>query len=78
MTLALEVDSIDTTIRTVVPTLTCERYFAFLVVGPCYRHRPVERGGGVFPGPTTLRGPAIAHKYFKTGSRWLLSGLTYA
>ena len=56
MTLALEVDSIDTTIRTVVPTLTCERYFAFLVVGPCYRHRPVERGGGSFSGPHDVEG----------------------
>ena len=36
------------------------------------------KGGNVFPGPATFRGPAIAQKYWKGCFRSLLSDLKYA
>jgi len=39
----------------------------------------LSRGGGkVFPGPATFGGPAVAQKYWKWCSRWLLSDIKYA
>ena len=44
-------------------------------------HRQARREGGrgeVSPGPVTFGGPAVAQKYWKWCSRWLLSDLKYA
>jgi len=40
-------------------------------------NRPIERGGRgeSFPGPRDIWGPAVAQKYWKGRSRWLISDL---